>query len=148
MVIQAIIEIEDTVPKDLRARLARAAYRASRRGTIVLVAPRRMREEFDRALDPVVEELGLDVDGILYLDVADAGTIGKWVRSARLVALARSRRRSAERLGARVVDLSSAYRWLLAAGTEDRGTESPPPRRGPSAARVRATDGSTTPTGA
>jgi hypothetical protein len=61
----AVIEVSADPKGDAPAGLIRAAYRASREGTVVLVLNGVSAAQADRALDPIVAQVG-GVAGVVY----------------------------------------------------------------------------------
>lgn len=75
MRIMAVVEISSDMGADVQTRLAAHAYRWSRAGLVVIFVRDVCRRFLDRALNPVVAAVGLDVYGILYIDGAEIGRV-------------------------------------------------------------------------
>ena len=82
MVAQAVIEIvpagDGRVPTELLCDL----YRASVTGVVVLVLNGVRWQDVDAALDWLVARFPLDIPGLVYLDIADAGAVVAAARDA------------------------------------------------------------------
>jgi hypothetical protein len=70
-----LLEIVRHPDGDVPVRLIRAAYLASRSEAVMLALNCVTRAEVDRALDPVVAHIGIDVRGVVYADLADDGFV-------------------------------------------------------------------------
>lgn len=96
--IGAVVEVCPDAADRLPIELIASAYRASRSALMVLVCHGASREAVDAALTPTVQEVGLDVHGVLYLDGDDIPAVREAVRRAPVVVAATERFR--ERLNA------------------------------------------------
>lgn len=96
--IGAVVEVCPDAGDRLPIELIASAYRASRSALMVLVCHGASREAVDAALTPTVQEVGLDVHGVLYLDGDDVPAVWEAVRRAPVVVAATDRFR--ERLNA------------------------------------------------
>lgn len=85
----ALIILEITRQRDgsLPDRLIHLAYRASRRGCVVLALNGVSPFEVDAALDPLVGQMPLDIPGVVYRDVGDEPALSKALDSASMVFL-------------------------------------------------------------
>lgn len=66
--IAAVVEITSELDAETQMRLLTAAYVASRSGVAILMLKGVSRESVDRQLDPVVRSVGLNVQGVVYMD--------------------------------------------------------------------------------
>lgn len=85
----ALIILEITRQRDgsLPDRLINLAYRASRRGCVVLALNGISPFEVDAALDPLVGQMPLDIPGVIYRDVSDEPALSKALDGASMVFL-------------------------------------------------------------
>lgn len=82
-----ILEITRQPDGSLPDRLLSLAYRASQRGCVMLALNGISPFEVDAALDPLVEEMRLDIPGVIYRDVGDENALSEALGSASLVFL-------------------------------------------------------------
>src|SRR5690606_3912810 len=109
--IGAVVEVSPDAGDRLPIELIASAYRASRRALMVLVCQGASREAVDAALTPTVQEVGLDVHGVLYLDGDGVPAVGEAVRRAPVVVAATDRFREWLRVwGVPFVDPGEAFR--------------------------------------
>ncbi|HEX7120394.1 MAG TPA: hypothetical protein VF212_16490 [Longimicrobiales bacterium] len=92
--IGAVVEIPPDDAHRLPVELISAVYRASRNALMVLVCHRASRAAIDAALTPTVQEVGLDVHGVLYLDGEDEGAVREAVYRAPVVVASTERFRT------------------------------------------------------
>ncbi|QAY78087.1 hypothetical protein [Sphingosinicella sp. BN140058] len=85
MHILALIEIRRDPDGGLPADLLRLAYRASRRGRILLVLHDVSAAEIDAELDALVREMPLDIPGLLYLRATDIGSLAEASSGASMI---------------------------------------------------------------
>lgn len=106
-----MVEVSPDAGDRLPIELIASAYRASRRALMVLVCQGASREAVDAALTPTVQEVGLDVHGVLYLDGDDVPAVREAVRRAPVVVAATDRFREWLRVwGVPFVDPGEAFR--------------------------------------
>ena len=85
MSVLAVIEIERQQDGKLPHNLLRLAYRASRRGQIVLVLNDVSPFDVNRAIDALVARMPLNVPGLLYVDGRDAGRLADCSAKANMI---------------------------------------------------------------
>ncbi|WP_022683013.1 hypothetical protein [Sphingobium bisphenolivorans] len=83
----ALIILEITRQRDgaLPGRLLHLAYRASQRGRVLLLLNGVSSFEVDAVLDPLVQEMPLDIPGLLYCDINDPVCIPEALRQASMI---------------------------------------------------------------
>ncbi len=93
-----ILEITRQPDGSLPDRLLSLAYRASQRGCVMLALNGVSPFEVDAALDPLVEEMPLDIPGVIYRDVRDENALSEALECASMVFLSRQMVRRYSRL--------------------------------------------------
>jgi hypothetical protein len=81
----AAVEIRSLADGALPVRLLHAAYRASRRGRIILILDGIPPSAVDDALDPLVPSIRLDIPGLVYVDGRDGTAVAEAVEAAGIV---------------------------------------------------------------
>ncbi|HEX6938524.1 MAG TPA: hypothetical protein VF158_03870 [Longimicrobiales bacterium] len=111
--IGAVVEVSAGPTGRLPVDLISSVYRASRSALMVLVCQGSSRAAIDAALTPTVQEVGLDVHGVLYLDADDDHAVREAVRQAPLVvASSEGFRARLDAWGVPFVDPNDAVRHL------------------------------------
>lgn len=98
---QALIILEITRQCDgsLPGALIALAYRASQRGRVMLALNGVSPFEVDAALDPLVEQMSLDIPGVVYRDVGDECALSQALNDASMVFLSPDMARRYRRIG-------------------------------------------------
>lgn len=71
----AVVDIDSDLAAATRSRLLASVYRFSHAGTVVLVLRDVSRSTIDAILNPVVDIVGVNVRGTLYVDASDLPTV-------------------------------------------------------------------------
>jgi hypothetical protein len=109
MKIQGIVEIAPEPLGEQSAKLLYSAYRASRSAVVMLVLDRPTLMMADRFLDQIVVREGIDVKGVVYVDVEDERTVAAAARDASFVVASTAAFRS--RLAAYGIACEDAISW-------------------------------------
>jgi len=114
MEVLAFIEVSDIQDVALLQRVSYEAYRASRRGRVILWLSEAMIPVVSRAMDQAVTDFGTALPGVEYLSETDHGRVLRQAKRSRLCIL-QSEKLSVHLLpGCQVADLDEGIRLLQA----------------------------------